>query len=136
MTQLKDLHIVIAEDDSDDAEIIQQSFDKHTAFVKVDVVNNGKELLSFLKNSNTKPNVILTDINMPILNGIEALKLISEDDNLRDIPAFVYSTTINPVYEAKSLELNSKGFLIKPYDLKGFDEIPGKIVGILNGTAI
>jgi len=132
MTQLKNLHIVIAEDDTDDAEIIQNSFDKHAAFKKVDVVNNGKELLTFLKDTATKPDVILTDINMPILNGIEALKEISEDNHLKDIPAFVYSTTINPVYEAKSLELNSKGFLIKPYDLKGFDEIPEKIVNILD----
>lgn len=132
MTQLKDLHIIIAEDDMDDAEIIHQSFDKHNAFAKVDVVNNGKELLSFLKESQTKPDVILTDINMPILNGIEALKVISEDHLLKNIPAFVYSTTINPVYEARSLELNSKGFLIKPYDLKGFDEIPEKIINILD----
>jgi len=131
MTQLKDLHIVIAEDDEDDAEIIQQSFEKHTAFIKVDVVNNGKELLSFLKSNNRKPDVILTDINMPILNGIEALKEISEDLLLSVIPAFVYSTTINPVYEAKSLELNSKGFLIKPYNLQGFDDIPEKIIAFL-----
>jgi len=130
MTLLKKLHILIAEDDFDDGEIIEASFDKHTAFVKVDLVKNGLELLEFLKN-NAKPDVILTDINMPILSGIDALKEICNDDTLRGIPAFVYSTAINPIYEAKCMELGTKGFLIKPYSLAEYDEIPNKILQIL-----
>ncbi len=131
MTLLRKLHILIAEDDFDDGEIIEASFDKHTAFAKVDLVKNGLELLEFLKN-NIKPDVILTDINMPILSGIDALKEICNDDALRGIPAFVYSTAINPIYEAKCMELGTKGFLIKPYSLAEYDEIPNKILEILD----
>ena len=133
MTEPRNLHILIAEDDFDDGEIIEASFDKHHAFAKVTLVKNGLELLEFLQKSHAeKPDMILTDINMPILSGIDALKQIADDENLKSIPAFVYSTAINPIYEAKCMELGTKGFLIKPYSLAEYDEIPNKILEILH----
>ncbi len=132
MTNLDRLHILIAEDDADDSEIIQESFEKHNAFIKVDVVKNGKELVDFFKNGNTTmPDVILTDINMPIMSGIEALKQIHEDEKLRHIHTFVYSTTIDPNYKTKCMEYGTKGFLIKPFSLQGFYEIPDQIIALL-----
>jgi CheY-like chemotaxis protein len=131
MTSPNQLHILIAEDDIDDAETIFHSFDIHPLFYKVDIVANGKELLDFLETLDGKPDVILTDINMPIINGIEALVKINENDMLREIPAFVYSTAINPIYAAQCEALGTKGFLIKPFSLSEFNEIPGKILEIL-----
>lgn len=134
MTLTNQLHIIIAEDDIDDAETILQSFELHPAFAKVDIVGNGKELLEFLSDPRAnKPDIILTDINMPIVNGIEALEKINEDEMLREIPAFVYSTAINPAYAAQCEALGTKGFLIKPFTLKEFNEIPNKIITILKG---
>lgn len=124
-------HIVIAEDDIDDGEIVIDSFDRHPLFRKVHWVKNGKELIDFLHESNPKPDVILTDINMPIMSGIDALEEICEHSALKDIPAFVYSSTLNPVYEAKCMDLCVKGFIIKPLSLKEFDQIPDKIINIL-----
>jgi CheY-like chemotaxis protein len=132
MTKVKDLHIIIAEDDYDDAEVIEQSFANNPDFIKVDLVKNGEELLAFLRDSHTLPDIVLTDINMPIMNGMEALKEISDDPALSGLPCFVYSTSINPVYEAKCKELGIKGFLIKPYTLEEFDDIPKEIVSILS----
>lgn len=133
MAEVKDLHIIIAEDDPDDGEIIVSSFTKHDAFIRVDLVNNGEELLTFLKADHPKPDIILTDINMPIMDGIEALSFICNEPLLNHIPAFVYSTTINPIYQAKCMEIGTRGFLIKPFSLKGFDDIPDKILHLLSG---
>jgi len=130
MRELKNLHIVIAEDDLDDGEFIQKSFSKHPSFMKIDWVKNGKELLNFLRTSSA-PDIILTDINMPILNGIEALELIFQDQALADIPCFVYSSTVNPIYEMKCKELGIKAFLIKPFSLSDYNEIPYQILYIL-----
>jgi len=123
------LHIIIAEDDYDDADVICESFNKSPDFVKVSLVGNGEELLNYLKNSsNAIPDVILTDINMPIIDGIEALQEISNNDKLNKIPCFVYSTSINPAYKEKCDLLGVKGYLIKPYSIEEFDEIPRKIL--------
>ena len=102
MPQLNNLHIIIAEDDIDDADIIRHTFNKNPDFAKVSLVANGEELINYLEDtSNETPDIILTDINMPILDGIEALQQILNNNNLKTIPCFVYSTSINPVYKEK-----------------------------------
>jgi len=132
MPHLYNLHIIIAEDDIDDADIICHSFNKNPDFAKVSLVANGEELLNFLENaSNETPDIILTDINMPILDGIEALQQILNNNNLKTIPCFVYSTSINPVYKEKCDLMGVKAYLIKPYSIEGFDEIPKSIVSII-----
>jgi CheY-like chemotaxis protein len=125
------LRIVIAEDDTDDGEIMVECFENHLSFGAIDWVKNGMELLTYLKESEEKPDIILTDINMPILSGIDVLEQICDDQVLNKIPAFVYSSTLNPIYELKCMKLGTRGFLIKPLSLKGFEEIPKKIISLL-----
>ncbi|MEO8535237.1 MAG: response regulator [Flavobacterium sp.] len=129
---LNNLHIVIAEDDTDDADVMYETFNKNANFEKVTLVPNGEELLNYLrKSSNQVPDVILTDINMPILDGIEALQQILNDPNLKNIPCFVYSTSINPVYKEKCDVLGVKAYLIKPYSFEAFEEIPKNILSLI-----
>ena len=132
MTKLNNLHIIIAEDDEDDADVISEIFNKNPHFDKVSLVSNGEELLNYLKNTaNEIPDVILTDINMPIIDGIEALQEILNTETLKSIPCFIYSTSINPSYKEKCDSLGVKGYLIKPYSIEGFEEIPKQIIKII-----
>lgn len=132
MPEKYNLHIVIAEDDMDDADVISDTFSNNPNFSKVSLVANGEELLNFLKNdSNPNPDVILTDINMPIIDGIEALQEILNTKELKDIPCFVYSTSINPSYKEKCDDLGVKAYLIKPYSFEAFAEIPKTILSII-----
>ena len=132
MLKLNNLHIIIAEDDNDDADVIVEIFNKNPDFTKISLVSNGEELLNYLKDtSNENPDIILTDINMPILDGIEALQEILTDNDLKTIPCFVYSTSINPSYKEKCDMLGVKAYLIKPYSLEAFEEIPKKIIQII-----
>ena|ERR1700741_2828173 len=129
MKALQNLFILVAEDDADDAAIIKRSFEKHAAFAKVLVVENGKELWDFLKLWDAqKPDIILSDINMPVLSGIEVLEKIAGDVNLCAIPFFMYSSSGNMVYEKKCRDLGAKGFLVKPFNLAEFDEIPYQVI--------
>lgn len=132
MPEKYNLHIVIAEDDMDDADVITETFTNNPNFSKVSLVANGEELLNFLKNdSNPNPDVILTDINMPLVDGIEALQEILNTKELKDIPCFVYSTSINPSYKEKCDDLGVKAYLIKPYSFEAFAEIPKTILSII-----
>ncbi|WP_427873499.1 response regulator [Flavobacterium sp. MMS24-S5] len=132
MPEKYNLHIVIAEDDIDDADVITETFTKNPNFSKVSLVANGEELLNYLKNgSNENPDVILTDINMPIIDGIEALQEILSNDELKKIPCFVYSTSINPSYKEKCDDMGVKAYLIKPYSFEAFAEIPKTILSII-----
>lgn len=130
MPEKYNLHIVIAEDDMDDADVITETFTNNPSFSKVSLVANGEELLNYLK-ANENPDVILTDINMPIIDGIEALQQILNTNELKDIPCFVYSTSINPSYKEKCDDLGVKAYLIKPYSFEAFAEIPRTILSII-----
>ena len=130
MPEVKNLYILIAEDDADDAFIIKDSFEQHPDFTQVVVVNNGQELLDHLDN-NPLPDMILTDINMPIMDGIEALKEIFSTNKLHKIPCFVYSTSINPSHKEECEKLGVKGFLVKPYSLEEFQTIPQQLINTL-----
>ncbi|MEH6679879.1 MAG: response regulator [Sediminicola sp.] len=130
MHTYENLHILIAEDDDDDAMIIEDIFKGNTSFSMIDIVRNGQELLDYLQHT-AIPDIILTDINMPIMNGIEALKSIFGSNDLRKIPCFVYSTSINPLYESKCKKLGVKGYLVKPLSLEAFQEIPKTILALL-----
>lgn len=132
MKKLRELHILIAEDDFDDSEVILESFQKHPLFSKIEIVRNGKELLDHLHNKeNARPDLILTDLNMPIINGLEVLKELCKDPSLKQITTFAYSTSSSAVYKAKCIDLGAKAFLTKPSEINEFDEIPQKIIQVL-----
>lgn len=125
MAALKNLHIIIAEDDIDDSEMILESFVAHPAFDKVTMVKNGRELLDFLKSaSEKKPDIVLTDINMPLVNGLEALKTIQRDTDLKDIITFAYSTSTTTLYINKCLDFGARAFFAKPIISEEFHQIP------------
>jgi CheY-like chemotaxis protein len=132
MKKLNNLHILIAEDDFDDSEVISESFQKHPLFSKIEIVRNGKELLDHLNNDEkANPDLILTDLNMPIINGLEVLKEICHHPKFKNITTFAYSTASNPIYQAKCIDFGAKAFLTKPTDISEFDEIPQKIIQVL-----
>lgn len=131
MTAVKDLHIIIAEDDLDDGEFMYKSFMKHPSFRKVEWAKNGKTLLELVQNNRDKPDIILTDINMPIVNGIEAIEALFRDPAYSTIPVFACSSTSNPIYKTKCMELGTRGFLVKPFDLFEYDVFPDHIISLL-----
>ncbi|MFC6096726.1 response regulator [Flavobacterium qiangtangense] len=132
MKKLRNLHILIAEDDFDDGEVILESFKKHPLFLKVEILRNGKQLLDYLNDeTKSKPDLILTDLNMPIINGLEVLKEICHHPEFKKITTFAYSTSSNPVYQAKCIDFGAKAFLTKPTEISEFDEIPQKIIQVV-----
>jgi CheY-like chemotaxis protein len=127
MQHLKELFIIIVDDDEDDIELLREVFQNHPAYNKIVCCSNGVELMAAITDEEMRPDVILTDINMPVMGGLEAL------DNLQlyKIPTIVFSTIANPVLETRYLELGIIGFLKKPINFKGYTELPRKVNDIL-----
>jgi CheY-like chemotaxis protein len=123
--ELENLYVLIAEDDVDDAEFILESFSKFNQYGKVKLVENGRQLIDELGNKNElQPDLILTDINMPLMDGLQALRQINQSLALKDIPKFVYSTSINEKTKTTCQALGVKGCIIKPTSLLGYQQIP------------
>jgi CheY-like chemotaxis protein len=90
----------------------------------LDIAGNGEEALSFLSNEkNEKPSIILLDLNMPKMNGIEFLKIVKQDDLLKRIPVIVLTTSKEEQDRVESFKLGVAGYMIKPVDYLQFVEV-------------
>ena len=115
--------ILLAEDDTVDAMTVKR------AFKELNVTNplmhrlNGEEALNYLRgNGNEKPCVILLDLNMPKMNGIEFLKVVKTDSEFKKIPVIVLTTSKDDQDKMDSFELSVAGYIVKPVDYKKFVE--------------
>jgi len=123
--------ILIAEDDSDDCVLVQ------TAFQQADMVHNlfcvpdGNELLNFLRHQANyadparapKPDLVLLDLNMPRMDGRQALAEMKADPGLRSIPVVVLSNSSLQEDILRTYDLGGAGFIIKPPTLEGMVEV-------------
>jgi len=85
---------------------------------------NGEEALNYLRDSNNdQPCIILLDLNMPIMNGIEFLQGMKNDDQLKAIPVVVLTTSEEQQDKVNSLNLGVAGYMAKPVDYRQFVEV-------------
>jgi CheY-like chemotaxis protein len=114
--------ILIADDDADDRELIKAAFEENDFHHNIKFVENGEELLKYLKRTGSYadelthpfPQIILLDLNMPKKDGREALKEIKADNDLKSIPVIVLTTSMEEKDVRKTYELGVNSFVIKP----------------------
>ncbi len=117
----KQLTVVVAEDDSDDRLLIEEAFDR-CAPCNLEFVEDGEQLLDYLRHDrafahlpeNDGPRVILLDLNMPRMNGQEALREIKSDPALSRIPVVVFTTSSAEEDIIRSYDLGVNSFITKP----------------------
>ena len=120
--------ILLIEDDNVDVMIVQRAFKDLKITNQLVNMTNGEEALEFLKTEGDKrPCVILLDLNMPKMNGIEFLKIIKSDDVLKRIPVVVLTVSKEQQDKVKSFRLGVAGYVVKPVDYENFVEAIGTI---------
>ena len=116
--------ILLAEDDVVDAMTVKRAFKEIHITNPLIIVENGEEALEYLRNpDNEKPAIILLDLNMPKMNGIEFLKIAKKEDDLKRIPVVVLTTSKEEQDRLESFNLGVSGYMIKPVDYAQFLEI-------------
>ncbi|MFC1652642.1 response regulator [Planctomycetota bacterium] len=115
--------VLLVEDDSIDAMTVRRAFKDLKLNNKLSHCVNGEDAVAFLQDSaNDEPCVILLDLNMPRMNGIEFLKVIKEDERLKRIPVIVLTTSNEERDVVESFKLSVAGYIVKPVDYKKFVE--------------
>jgi len=116
--------ILLVEDDQVDAMTVKRALKDIKVTNRLDIVNDGEAALTFLKNpENEKPGIILLDLNMPRMNGIEFLKIAKKDKSLKKIPVVVLTTSKEDQDKVDSFNLGVAGYMIKPVDYRKFVEV-------------
>lgn len=120
--------ILLVEDDKVDQMTVKRAFKELKITSRLDIVGNGTEALEFLRNGQHElPCLILLDLNMPRMNGIEFLKTIKEDATLNMIPVVVLTTSREEQDKGESFRQSVAGYMIKPVDYENFVEMVREI---------
>lgn len=111
--------IIYVEDDMDDRIIFKEILSQIGVTNELLFFDNGKEFLNFLYKAEVQPLLIVSDINMPVMNGIELRKNIVEDDRLmeKSIPFIFFTTSINTKEIKLAYNLTVQGYFKKPTDI-------------------
>jgi CheY-like chemotaxis protein len=120
------INILLVEDDSVDVMNVQRAFKKNEINHPLHVAFNGVEALHMLRGTNGKPKlspmprIILLDINMPKMNGIEFLKELRADNELKSISVFVMTTSNDEQDKMEAYNMNVAGYILKPLSFDKF----------------
>jgi CheY-like chemotaxis protein len=115
--------ILLVEDDTVDAMTVKRALKDLNVNNPLVRVTNGEQALEYLQDSvNAKPCVILLDLNMPKMNGVEFLKIAKADDRLKCIPVVVLTTSKADQDRFECFNYSAAGYIVKPVDYKGFVE--------------
>ncbi|CAI8266734.1 MAG: Response regulator rcp1 [Flavobacteriaceae bacterium] len=110
----KQLKILLIEDDA--IEIMKLNRAVSTLLSEPEIIeaNNGEDALNVLKERNIIPNIILLDLNMPKINGIEFLRILKNDEELKHIPTIILTTSDNKKDLLACYEIGIAGYITKP----------------------
>jgi CheY-like chemotaxis protein len=113
--------ILLVEDDLVDVMAVRRASADLELGQNIIHVGNGQEALDYLSNeSQSFPHLIILDINMPIMDGVEFLQHKIKDDKISAIPTLVFTTSNAELDRHKCYNLNISGYMVKPIDYQEF----------------
>ncbi|MDX1907290.1 MAG: response regulator [Bacteroidia bacterium] len=125
--------IMLIEDDPGHASLIKRNLRRSAipSSYQIITLEDGKEALEMLKFVDTSRKssrlVVLLDLNLPVISGMELLETIKQNEHMRHIPVFVLSTTDDPQEIEKCYELGCNIYITKPVDHEQFSDTMCKL---------
>lgn len=116
--------ILLVEDDEVDVLTVRRALRDLEVANELVVAGNGEEALEILRDpQQPRPCIILLDLNMPRMNGLEFLRKVREEDCAKGVPIVVLTTSRQDRDIIDGFELNVAGFMVKPVDYRKFVEV-------------
>lgn len=113
--------VLLIEDDEVDVLTIQRAFKDLEISNQLDVAKDGEHALTLLQTpQSTQPCLILLDLNMPRMTGLEFLSIVKNDDQLKRIPIVVLTTSKDEQDKIESFHIGVAGYMVKPVDYQHF----------------
>jgi CheY-like chemotaxis protein len=130
MEQLKEVEILLVEDNPNDAELAIRALKKHNLANNVYIAKDGVEALDFIfargkyadRDINDKPKVVFLDLKLPKVDGLEVLKKIKSDEKTKTIPVVVLTSSTEERDIIESYQLGVNSYIVKPIDFDKFVE--------------
>jgi len=125
-----ELEIILVEDNADDAALAIRALKKQNLANKLVHLNDGAEALDFIfgtgeysgRNIENTPKVILLDLKMPKVNGMEVLEKLKSDPLMKDIPVVILTSSGEDPDIQKCYDLGANSYIVKPVDFDNFSK--------------
>ncbi len=115
------INIILTDDDTDEYELFKDAFDNLKVKCNLNYFHNGKELIDYMNKPDMEiPDILFLDLNMPIMNGMECLRLIRADQKFRNLPIAIYSTSSSEKDQLETFMGGANIYIKKP---DNFDEM-------------
>ena len=124
--------MLLVEDDPDDLELTLAAFERAGFAPEVEVVRDGEDALRRLRGPGRRPSLVVLDLHIPKISGLEVLELVRRDASLAATPVVVLSSSDDVKEKRKAAELGVLSFLRKPFGLGEFDKIISELDATLS----
>ena len=125
------ISILLVEDNPAHAELVMRSFEDNEVANKIYHVNDGEKAINYLlrrkeysdENTSPRPQVILLDLRIPKIDGLEVLSTIKSSEEVSDIPVVILTTSAAELDVAKAYKFHANSYMVKPADFETFSEM-------------
>ena len=129
----KPIEILLVEDNKGDVGLIEEVFEEAKIKNNIHVAEDGEEAMLYLRgkgkfSGSPRPDIIILDLNLPKKDGREVLREIKEDENLKNIPVVVLTTSGAEKDILRAYDLHANAYVTKPLDFDQFINVVGSIV--------
>ena len=113
--------ILLAEDDEDDKELITLALGRLSSEHTLHITDNGQQALDYLNHlpANVRPCLIVLDLNMPVLDGLQTLEALSKQPEFKNIPKIIFTTSDSAADKARCIAKGTTDYLVKPANMTG-----------------
>ena len=124
-------NIFLAEDDEEDADIFKDALSDLNLHTTLTVVQNGILLMNLLETSETLPDIIFLDLNMPLKNGLQCLKEIKSSEKWKSLNTIILSTSSNKMQKEEMYSHGANSFLTKA---STYQEFKNNLAGCIQSS--
>ena len=130
----RSITLLLADDDLDDCLFFREALDELPVSASLMTVSDGEQLMRRLKASETPPDILFLDLNMPRKNGFECLAEIKDHEKLKSIPVVIYSTSLDKAVVDLLYEKGADRYVQKPGDFKLLKSVIDSAIALVNSN--
>jgi DNA-binding response OmpR family regulator len=117
------MRILLIEDDLDDIELLQESLTSRKILFSMETLNDGAAAIDYLRDSNSYPDIIVLDLNLPKVHGKEIMREIKSQSGFKNIPVLVLTTSSAAQDRQFASDHGADGYVVKPTDSEQFNAL-------------
>ena len=122
------LRIAVVEDDGDDSDFFCTALQEKYTDLDIQVFGAGDHFLNFIQSGETLPDLVVTDLRMPLVSGFDVISALRNNNDSKDIPIMVLSTSSSQEDKEKAAAMGVLAYFVKPYTYREYSEITDEIM--------